>query len=50
MYADISGDEKYREMAYRGMRNNLCLFKEDGRAYSSYVYPYKVNGARGGVL
>lgn len=47
MYADISGDEKYREMAYRGMRNNLCLFKEDGRAYSSYVYPYKVNGARG---
>lgn len=46
-YADASGDEHYRDIAWRGMRNNLCCFREDGRAYSSYVYPFTINGEKG---
>ncbi len=46
-YGQIAGDSYYRDIAVRGMRNNLCCFREDGRAYSSYVYPFAVNGVRG---
>ncbi len=46
-YAEISGDEKYRHIAWCGMRNNLCVYRPDGRAYSSYVYPFRINGSRG---
>lgn len=46
-YAQISGDEHYRAIAIRGMRNNLCCFRADGRAYSSYVYPFRINGEPG---
>ncbi len=45
-YAEISGDEHFREIAWRGMRDCLCCFSPDGRAYSSYVYPFRVNGVR----
>ncbi len=46
-YAEISGDAYFRDIAWRGMRNNLCCFRKDGRAYSSYVYPFTCNGIRG---
>lgn len=28
------------------VRNNLCLFFEDGRASCAYMYPYKINGIK----
>ncbi len=46
-YARLSGNEEYKRRAYRGMRNILCYFKEDGRASTSYVYPFTCNGIRG---
>ncbi len=45
-YAQISGDAYFKALAWRGMRDNLCCFRADGRAYSSYVYPFSVNGVR----
>ena len=46
-YYWISGDEKYKEMAIRGARNNLSLFREDGSASCTRMYPLYSNGVRG---
>ncbi|MDR1758280.1 MAG: DUF5695 domain-containing protein [Bacteroidales bacterium] len=43
IYARCTGNEEYRERAKNIVRNNLCLFSEDGRASCAYVYPTKVN-------
>lgn len=44
LYAEATGEETYRERAKNIVRNNLCLFFEDGRASCAFVYPKKVNG------
>ena len=45
-YARISGDETYRKRAVRGARNVLSLFRADGSASTSYLYPLTCNGTR----
>lgn len=37
------------EQARQIVRNNLCLFAEDGKAYCAFLYPRLINGqpARG---
>lgn len=45
-YSWISGDETYRRRAHAGARNCLSLFRTDGSAASSYLYPFSVNGVR----
>ena len=44
-YYLCTGDIKYQQRAENIVRNNLCLFFEDGRASCAYVYPQRVNGA-----
>ena len=44
LYADCMGDLSYKNRAQNIVRNNLCLFTEDGRGSCAYIYPYKVNG------
>ncbi len=46
LYSLAANDEVFKRRAYRGMRNNLCLFHEDGSASCAYVYPFSVNGVR----
>jgi hypothetical protein len=46
LYAQITGKKEYEERAKNNLRNNLCLFTEDGRGSCAYIYPYKVNGQR----
>lgn len=43
-YARITGLESYQKRAETIVRNNLCLFFNDGSASCAYVYPSKVNG------
>lgn len=45
-YALCTKEDSYRKRAENIVRNNLCLFFEDGRASCAYMYPYKVNGAK----
>ncbi|MDR2651978.1 MAG: six-hairpin glycosidase, partial [Prevotellaceae bacterium] len=45
-YAQCTGDTAYRQRAENIVRNNLCLFFEDGKASCAYLYPYKVNGIK----
>lgn len=45
-YAMISGDEEYKKKAYKSARNLLSLFRPDGSASNTYVYPFSVNGVR----
>lgn len=47
-YARCTGNVSYQKRAENIVRNNLCLFFEDGKASCAYVYPYKVNGERTG--
>ena len=47
-FALCTGDDNYRQRARNIVRNNLCLFFEDGKASCAYLYPYKVNGVRAG--
>lgn len=46
LYALCTGDMSYRKRAENVVRNNLCLFFEDGKASCAYLYPYKVDGVR----
>ena len=46
-YAHMSADARYKERAYECARNLLCLFRPDGSASNTYLYPYSVNGTRG---
>lgn len=43
-YALCTGDFTYRRRAENIVRNNLCLFSEDGKASCAYLYPYRING------
>lgn len=46
-YYQLSGEERYHIAAQECMRNCLCLFDENGHGSCAYVYPYKVENARG---
>lgn len=48
LYSQCTGDHSYKERAENIVRNNLCLFFEDGKASCAYIYPNKVNGVKGG--
>ncbi|RHN09394.1 six-hairpin glycosidase [Bacteroides intestinalis] len=45
-YALCTGDASYQVRAENVVRNNLCLFFEDGRASCAYMYPYKIDGVK----
>lgn len=45
-YAKCSGDISYQLRAQNIVRNNLCLFTDEGRASCAYIYPYRVNGKK----
>ena len=47
-YSLCTGDKFYQKRAENIVRNNLCLFFEDGKASCAYMYPNKVNGVRTG--
>lgn len=40
--SQVKSDEKYLSNAYEVLRNNLCLFFEDGSATTGYLYPHKI--------
>ena len=46
-YAEIKKDENYVARANNILLNNLCLIK-DGRGSCAYIYPYLINGMKGG--
>lgn len=46
-YARCTGDQSYQKRAENIVRNNLCLFFEDGKASCAYLYPYKIDGIKG---
>lgn len=46
-YALCTGDVSYQKRAENIVRNNLCLFFEDGTASCAYIYPYKIDGVKG---
>ena len=46
LYAKCSGNLFYRKRAENIVRNNLCLFSEEGRGHCVYLYPDKVNGVK----
>lgn len=46
-YYQCTKDEKYLKAGVMGLRNCLCLFKEDGKASCAYVYPYKLDNEAG---
>lgn len=45
-YALCTGDSSYQKRAENVVRNNLCLFFEDGKASCAYMYPYKIDGVK----
>ena len=45
-YSLCTGNVSYQKRAENIVRNNLCLFFEDGKASCAYIYPYKVNGEK----
>lgn len=47
LYAKITKGVSYQKRAESIVRNNLCLFFEDGKASCAYLYPYKVDGVKG---
>ena len=46
-YHLATGDGAYLERAHEILRNNLSLFRPDGRASCAYVYPMTVDGNEG---
>ena len=46
LYAKATGKQEYAERALKIIRNNLCLFTEDGRGSCAFIYPNKVNGQK----
>ena len=46
-YALCTGNASYHERARNIVRNNLCLFAEDGSASCAYLYPHRINGIKG---
>jgi hypothetical protein len=47
-YYKLTHNEDYLKKAEDNLRNCLCLFYPDGGASCAYVYPYSVNGVKGG--
>ena len=45
-YARCTGDYTYQLRAENIVRNNLCLFFEDGKASCAYLYPHKIDGVK----
>ncbi len=45
-YAAVSGDKAYKTRAYESARNMLSLYREDGSASCTYLYPFSVNGVK----
>lgn len=45
-YGLCTGDKSYQKRAENVVRNNLCLFFEDGKASCAYMYPYKIDGVK----
>jgi hypothetical protein len=45
-YALCTGDSTCRHRAESIVRNNLCLFSENGKASCAYLYPSKVDGIK----
>ena len=45
-YAKCTGDASYQQRAENIVRNNLCLFFEDGKASCAYLNPRRVNGEK----
>ena len=48
LYAQCVGDNAYKRRAENIVRNNLCLFFENGKASCAYIYPNRVNGVKAG--
>jgi hypothetical protein len=46
LYAECTGRESWQKRAENIVRNNLCLFFEDGKASCAYIYPLRVNGEK----
>ena len=46
-YGVITNDKRWINYADASFRCGLCLFNEKGEAFSSYVYPERVNGDKG---
>lgn len=46
-YYLITNDISYKIKAQNIVRNNLCLFFENGEASCAYIYPSKVDGKKG---
>lgn len=46
LYAKCTGDKNYQARAENIVKNNLCLFSEDGKASCAYLYPDHINGVR----
>lgn len=42
LFAQASGEERYRAAAKRCLRNVLCFFRPDGSASCAYLYPFSV--------
>lgn len=45
-YYLCTGDKSYKTRAENIVRNNLCLFFENGEASCAYIYPQKVNNIK----
>lgn len=45
-YALCTRNQDYQKRAENIVRNNLCLFFEDGKASCAYLYPYKIDGMK----
>ncbi len=43
-YAKATGEKAYQRRAEEIVRNNLCLFFEDGRATCAHLFPRLING------
>lgn len=42
-------DETYFKMAEDNIRNCLCLFSPEGRAYCAYLYPFRIGKKKGKI-
>lgn len=46
LYAQATGKQEYANRGVNVLRNNFCLFTEDGRGSCAYLYPTRVNGQK----
>ncbi|MGI6700881.1 MAG: hypothetical protein ACOX3U_00190 [Christensenellales bacterium] len=50
LYGNIVSDKSFSERCDSILRNNLCLFDEEGRGSAAYIYPKYINGRKGGFF